>query len=150
MSFKSDLAREQKNMPDIITKLLRIFVAGTEIKRYPGGLRDADLYADMPSGARAIIEVKENFKCKTTGNVAIEYTSRNKPSGITTTRADYWFIVAHLDPEPKYILISVKKLLQLIADKHYIREVGGGDYGSNTRMYLFPVEALCESKLETI
>ena len=36
------------------------------------------------------IEVKYDRKTKETGNVYIEFESRNKPSGIKTTQADYW------------------------------------------------------------
>ena len=35
------------------------------------------------------VEVKTDFKAKTTGNLFIEFKSRGKDSGITTTQADY-------------------------------------------------------------
>ena len=38
------------------------------------------------------IEVKtEKDKWKTTGNIVIEFESRGKPSGISTTSSDYWW-----------------------------------------------------------
>ena len=40
------------------------------------------------------IEVKFDFACYRTGNFYIEYESRGKPSGIATTKADYWMLIA--------------------------------------------------------
>ena len=41
----------------------------------------------------AKIEVKYDLQALTTGNVFVEYESRNKPSGISTTQADYYCFV---------------------------------------------------------
>lgn len=37
------------------------------------------------------IEVKTDLKAKKTGNIFIEFESREKPSGIATTKAKWWF-----------------------------------------------------------
>jgi len=48
------------------------------------------LVADMLQDKK--IEVKsERDVWQRTGNIAIEYQSYGKPSGIQTTEADYWF-----------------------------------------------------------
>jgi len=39
------------------------------------------------------IEVKLDLLTQKTGNIAIEYRSRNKKSGISTTKAKYWAFV---------------------------------------------------------
>jgi len=46
--------------------------------------------ADMLQNSK--IEVKtERDKWKDTGNIVIEFESRGRPSGISTTEAEYWF-----------------------------------------------------------
>ncbi len=36
------------------------------------------------------IEVKRDFKCLETNNIYVEYYSRGKPSGISTSQAKWW------------------------------------------------------------
>jgi hypothetical protein len=36
------------------------------------------------------IEVKRDFRAMETGNIFVEYQSRNKPSGLATSEAHYW------------------------------------------------------------
>jgi hypothetical protein len=43
--------------------------------------------------ADTTIEVKTDWIASKTGNVYIEYQSRNKPSGLATTKAKYWIYV---------------------------------------------------------
>ena len=40
------------------------------------------------------IEVKFDFACYRTGNFYIEYKCRGKSSGIATTKANYWMLIA--------------------------------------------------------
>ena len=40
-----------------------------------------------------LLEVKRDSWVAKSGNIAIEYESRGKPSGIATTEADYWVII---------------------------------------------------------
>lgn len=89
------------------------------------------------------IEVKRDFKCLQTGNIFIEYESRGKKSGISTSEADwwcYWLSDSHL------ILIELPKLKTLC--RTYLntnRDVRGGD--SNTsKGILLPLKALFETK----
>lgn len=63
---------------------------------------------------RRLCEVKEDFFCAKTGNVAIEIESRGKPSGITTSVADYWSIKAHTQSSVEYILIKSSTLRCLV------------------------------------
>jgi hypothetical protein len=53
------------------------------------------------------IEVKRDFMAQKTGNVFIEYSSRGKASGISTTEAEYYCIVIS---DSRYILVSTKEL----------------------------------------
>ena len=65
------------------------------------------------------IEVKrDSWICKS-GNIAIEYESRGKPSGISTTQADWWcFIVSGKLNDKIMLLIETEKLKE-IARKYY-------------------------------
>jgi len=53
------------------------------------------------------IEVKTDLQFKDTGNIYIEYESRNKPSGIATTQSDWYAFVLSKE---KIILIETHKL----------------------------------------
>jgi len=81
-------------------------------------------YAELFNGRD--IEIKDDSKHSArTGNVFIEYESRNKPSGIATTQADYWAIKTS---EHSFITISTKKLKEIA--RSYIgtdRDILGGD-----------------------
>ena len=85
------------------------------------------------------IEVKTDFKAMKTGNVFIEYRSRGKPSGISTSESDFYaFILSN----ELIILIEKEKLKSLC--RVYLnsnRDVKGGD--SNTsKGILLPVKEI--------
>ena len=88
------------------------------------------------------IEVKtEKDKWKTTGNIVIEYESRNKPSGIITTDADYWLHnLAMGDDIVLSFLVKVSTLRKYIA-KHNPRSVRGGD-DMTSKLYLIKLTDL--------
>ena len=88
------------------------------------------------------IEVKtEKDKWKTTGNIVIEYESRNKPSGIVTTDADYWLHnLAMGDDIVLSFLVKVSTLRKYIA-KHNPRSVRGGD-DMTSKLYLIKLTDL--------
>lgn len=88
------------------------------------------------------IEVKRDFKAVQTGNIFVEYFSRNKPSGLSTTQADYYCYVLS---EDLLVLLTTERMKQLC--RPYLstkRDVRGGD--SNTsKGILLPVEKLLEA-----
>jgi len=88
------------------------------------------------------IEVKtEKDKWKTTGNIVIEYESRNKPSGIVTTDADYWLHnLAMGDDIVLSLLVKVSTLRKYIA-KNNPRSVRGGD-DMTSKLYLIKLTDL--------
>ena len=90
------------------------------------------------------IEVKNDFKSET-GNVALEYFCRNKPSGISVSQADYYI---YLYPKLQEVWkIKTEKLKQMIEDfkngchvenwttELYFMRVSGGD-DNLSKMYL--------------
>ena len=85
------------------------------------------------------IEVKRDFKCYDTGNLFVEYESRGKKSGISTTQAKWW---VYWFSKTRSILIETSELKQLC--RKYVgtsRDILGGD--SNTsKGILLPMEDL--------
>ena len=81
-------------------------------------------------------EVKNDLMAEKTGNIAIEYESRGKNSGITTTQANFWiYKFAGL-----FLLLKTEKIKEeLFKNNNYSRKVTGGDDGSNTKMFLVKV-----------
>jgi hypothetical protein len=74
------------------------------------------------------IEVKRDIQCLETGNIFVEYESRNKPSGIATSEADYYCYFLN---EKRCVIVEKDELKQMC--RKYIkttRDVLGGD--SNT------------------
>ena len=72
------------------------------------------------------IECKRDFKAHKTGNVYVEYECRGKPSGISTTEADYWvFIVGPNNNDLRAYLTTTARLKVLFENAE--RKVPGGD-----------------------
>ena len=70
------------------------------------------------------VEVKRDRKACLTGNIFVEYESRGKPSGISTSEADYWCFVV----EETFILLTASRLKEIIEPlKGGDRERRGGD-----------------------
>jgi hypothetical protein len=88
------------------------------------------------------IEVKsERDLWKKTNNIAIEYESRGKPSGIMTTQADYWFHNLVLEGEiVATIVFPVDKLKKYIK-KYTPSKVNGGD-DNTSKLYLIKLSNL--------
>lgn len=90
------------------------------------------------------IEVKADKAWHTTGNVAIEYRFRGRPSGLQTTKAKWWCTVLTNKENPKesdmIILWRVEELkfhLNRMWDK--LRKVDAG-YMKASRVVLVPVK----------
>ena len=71
------------------------------------------------------IEVKRDFRASQTGKVFVEFFCRGKPSGISTTEADFWCFI--LDGETAIMLPTSKLegLANKAADNNQV--VCGGD-----------------------
>ena len=76
-----------------------------------------------------------------TGNIAIEFFCRGKPSGISSTKATHWVHILEIDGEIQYsIILAVDTLRSIIKSlgKSIERfETQGGDDDA-AKMYLFP------------
>ena len=84
------------------------------------------------------VEVKTDFKAKDTGNVFVEYESRGKESGLSTTTADYWVYCLWTEVRKKqtYVFIPTDRLKKTIKEGKY-KETRGGD-NLTSKGYLVP------------
>jgi len=139
--FSKDLEVATKTEEKIAEVLAR--VTGSTIKRLNNN-RDYDILIER-KGRDFYIELKEDFMAAKTGNIAVEYECRGKPSGISTSKSDvYAYLVHESATKQSLFLTDVKKLKDAINKRMFFREVSGGDAGSNTRMYLFKKHVFTE------
>ena len=112
------------------------------LKAFDIDLCEADVEALIQEQLTTLekVEVKHDFIVSRTGNVAIEFSYRGRPSGISTTKATHWLII--LDGEyykgDICILISVERLRQIA---RACNTIDGGDDNASA-MYLVPVSKL--------
>lgn len=96
--------------------------------------------ADMLQNKK--IEVKtERDMWKATGNIAIEFESRGKPSGINSTEADYWFHNLAVGEDIVMTLVFPTKTLRQYITNTRPRMVRGGD-NNTSRLYLIKLQEL--------
>jgi len=102
-----------------------------------GKVREKRL-ADMLSNDK--IEVKtERDIWKTTGNIAIEYKYKGKPSGIAVTEAKWWAHVLDDGGETYCTLLFPTDKLKELARKHMDKKKNGGDNG-DAEFVLLPLK----------
>ena len=89
------------------------------------------------------IEVKsEKDIWQTTGNIAIEYQSYNKPSGIKATESDYWFHNLCIgDDEYCTLVFKTDVLRKIVEQLDTFKSVSGGDHNAS-RMFLVNLQKL--------
>jgi len=87
------------------------------------------------------IEVKRDFRCLETGNIFVEYESRNKPSGIATSISDYY---CYWLSEYHFIMIEKEELKILCRQfLNTNRDVLGGDMNTSKGI-LLPLKVFFE------
>ncbi len=108
-----------------------------------GSIRE-DKVAEMLCNKR--IEVKsERGMWMDTGNIAIEYESYGKPSGIEATESDYWF--HHLcvgSKEYCTLVFHTEVLRTIVKELDSFKTVAGGDHNAS-RMWLVNLQKLFSS-----
>lgn len=93
------------------------------------------------------IEVKTDFMAQETGNVAIEFQSRGKPSGIAVTQADYYAYCLPLANFQNIIIFleinELKRMAREYWSKGNIKKMGD----ENTSVsVLIPLNKLFENR----
>ena len=92
------------------------------------------------------IEVKsERNLWQKTGNIAVEFESYGKASGINSTESDYWFHNLCIGEDTfATIVFDTNSLKRIIANLDKKRSVSGGDNNAS-RMYLLNLQKLFSS-----
>lgn len=89
------------------------------------------------NGEEVFYEVKADKLTHKTNNICIEFDCRNKPSGITTTKSNYYaYFVVKPNNEYDVYIIPVKSILKRIKKKEYKYIINGGD-DKLSKFYLF-------------
>ena len=83
-TFYKDLSRGEAIEQDLLSKIQVKYPNAYKVEGY---FKDYDLY--VPEISKSI-EVKYDEKSKHTGNIVVEIEFNNKPSALSTTKADYW------------------------------------------------------------
>lgn len=101
--------------------------------------------ADMLQNKKVEVKSERGMWIKT-GNIAIEYESYGKPSGIEATESDYWFHNLCVGDDIYATLVfeteQLKKIIEVIPSK---KSVSGGDHNAS-RMWLLPLRNLFVEK----
>jgi hypothetical protein len=133
--FGLDLALSQSSVNKVIEFLNSL--GATDIQENNDNRYDLSFSLNKK---RYTIEVKEDLMYHVTGNVAIEYCSRNKESGVTTSKASIWCYV--LDRGVGYdgiYFVKLKKLKKHLKEHQYPEKDGGDSLTS--KLYLMPITA---------
>ena len=92
-------------------------------------------------------EFKADRMACITGNLAIEWSCSNCPSGIQTTLADFWTYILVSGDDCEIFDIPVSVLKDLIHRQEYSSIVAGGDASKNI-MFLFPKNVFSQFRLQ--
>ena len=82
--------------------------------------------ADMLQNSRIEVKTERGLWTKT-GNIVIEFESRNKPSGIQTTEAEYWFHNLEKDGQVLCTIVLPTAVLREYIKTNMPSVVRGGD-----------------------
>jgi phosphoglucomutase len=109
-----------------------------------GEFHEELLFRSLSKTGNVTVEVKTDRLAAKTGNLAIEFKYKGKPSGILTTKADEWFfVVLEEDGSIRYRFNVPTARLKKIAHGRYKRgytATGGQD--NQSEMVLVPALAL--------
>jgi len=86
------------------------------------------------------IEVKTDRIAHITGNVAVEYRYKGRPSGIATTEADYWAFLLY--DMTTIIMVPTDKLKSVARAKYKQDQITLGGDENASEMILIPINEL--------
>jgi hypothetical protein len=102
------------------------------------GMRGENYLLDVLTTKR--IEVKTDRIAHITGNVAVEYKYKGRPSGISTTEADYWAFLLY--DMTTIIMVPTEKLKAIAREKYKQDQITLGGDENASEMILIPVNEL--------
>jgi hypothetical protein len=129
MSFKADLAFGQQG-----EKMIPNLIDYDSLEIMDGYFPDYDIKWTH-NGKSGTIECKLDRYTRTTHNIAIEFESNGKPSGIQKTKADNYFYFVH--GTNQVYIIPTSAIKKAVSKKLYTRIHQVNDTMKN-KVYLFP------------
>jgi hypothetical protein len=131
MVFKSDLIFGNKYEQEFVN-----YLGYDNFKIIEGHFKEYDIEIVIDN-VIIYFEIKADRLTHKTNNICIEYECNNKPSGITTTKANhYGYFEIINDNEYRLYVIPVNIIKKNINKKLYNRCINGGD-GYRSKFYLF-------------
>ena len=106
-----------------------------------GEFHEQLLFQSLSKTGNVTVEVKTDRLAVQTGNLAVEFRYRGRPSGIQTTKSDeYFFVIVEEDGSIRYRLNIPTAKLKKIAYRRYLNGLTttGGQYNA-TEMILIPI-----------
>ena len=106
-----------------------------------GEFHEQLLFQSLSKTGNVTVEVKTDRLAVKTGNLAVEFRYRGRPSGIQTTKSDeYFFVIVEQDGSIRYRLNIPTAKLKKIAYRRYMNGLTttGGQYNA-TEMILIPI-----------
>lgn len=104
----------------------------------------------IKDGETTLYEVKSETNASKTGNICIEFSNSNKPSGIDATKSNFWCHYVIHDKENNIYdlyIIPTGDLRKIIDDKQYFRRMRGGD-GGRAEFYLIKINTIKKYKID--
>lgn len=102
--------------------------------------RLADVFANKTFERSLTIELKsESWQWERTGNIAVEFSSYGRPSGIAVTEADFWVHELKRDGDTLvYLMFPIERLKMICRDafKAGKYSVNGGDNDAQSNILL--------------
>ena len=140
--FKKDLSHGEWGEKVI---MFYLFCQGMEFVNFNDDYRyDIKMYSDKHK-REMLWEVKTDIYPEDTGNMAIEIRFKDKPSGISHTKAE-WFAYYYRDiPFRNVWMIKVEELKKLIKENSFTIIKGGDD--NQSQLVLIPREKFKEKFL---
>jgi hypothetical protein len=140
-TFKSDLAFSNKYENELI-RILKGHVKA-ETSQDKGKFSDWDVCFTYADGHTETHEVKCDRNGHKTGNVVIEFECNGQPSGIATSKADYYtFFIITPDEGYTCIILETQHVRNQIAKEKYTRIIDMGQRHNTGKLYLFNIETL--------
>jgi hypothetical protein len=135
-NFKKDLAESEKGVNTLIELLKKKGI--TEVETNDD--KEYDVAYRNELNQRVTVEVKEDFVFPYTGNVAVEIMQRGKPTGISSTSADYYVYKLASDFYSVKTDVLKAKLKESVAAKETTKKVFS-DSIKEIQLLLVPVAA---------
>ena len=140
-TFQADLEFSQKYENELIS-LMKGHVKA-ETSQTKGLFKEWDVRFTFGDGHTETHEVKCDRNGYKTGNVVVEYMCNNKPSGIETSKADYYtFFIISPDGGYTCIILETQHVRNQIAAKKYTRIIDMGQRHNTGKLYLFNIDTL--------